>query len=334
MSLSHDVAFFLILPPILFLGGMHLNREVLKQDWSLIAFLAIPGVVASALLVGFPLSYFWHIPINYALLFGALICPTDPVTTLAIMKKLKTPARLRTILEAESLFNDGTGIVLFMVILTMIQKQGPFNFSNALMQFLLISGGGILVGGTCGYFINRIIKVTDNYILHLALSAILVFGTPLLAERLHCSGIIAIVVAGLMSFKAHEKTIKLWTTLDIILNTLIFLIIGLQLQVIGIHHLIQYKIPLATGIIVVLVSRAMVVYATRKLCNRFLNPSLPEVWDLALIWGGLRGTIPIILMMQLPAFEGRELFLSAGFAIVLFSIIVQGITIEGLLKER
>jgi len=153
ISLTHDVAFFLILPPILFQGGMHLNLDHLKQDWKTIVLLAIPGVVISALLVGYSLSYFWHIPLNYALLFGALISPTDPVSVLAIMKKVKAPERLRTILEAESLSNDGTGVVLFVVILTMIQSHQPLDLGRALFQFLLVTGGGALVGGLCGYLI-------------------------------------------------------------------------------------------------------------------------------------------------------------------------------------
>src|SRR5207253_1429718 len=125
ISLTHDVAFFLILPPILFQGGLHLKSEHLKRDWKLITFLSIAGIIASTWVVGILLDYVWHIPLAYAFLFGALISPTDPVSVLAIMKRIKTPERLRTILEAESLFNDGTGVVLFTVILTMIQNHEP-----------------------------------------------------------------------------------------------------------------------------------------------------------------------------------------------------------------
>ena len=342
ISLTHDVAFFLILPPILFQGGMHLNLEHLKQDWKAIALLAIPGVVISALLVGYSLSYFWHIPLNYALLFGALISPTDPVFVLAIMKKVKAPERLRTILEAESLFNDGTGVVLFVVILTMIQNYQPLDLNRALFQFLLVTGGGALVGSLCGYLIHRLLKTIKAPLLGVTLTLVLAFGSPILAESLHCSGIIAVVTAGLvlgagklsyMSSKSKEALTTFWKIIDIIVNSIIFLIIGLQLQVIGINNLLEYKELILIGIMAALISRILVVYPTIWACNQSSKLRIPLVWNHVLFWGGLRGTIPIILMLQLPEFQYRPIFLTATFGIVLFSIIVQGLTIEPLLKK-
>ena len=341
-SLTHDVAFFLILPPILFQGGMHLNWKYLKQDWKPIVLLAIPGVIFSALLVGYPLSYFWHVPLNYALLFGALISPTDPVSVLAIMKKIKAPERLRTILEAESLFNDGTGIVLFIVILTMVQHNESLNFGQAFYKFLLVTGGGVLVGGLCGYLIYRLLKTIENNLLGVSLTVVLTFGTPLIAESLHFSGIIAVVVAGLMmgksnlsclSSKSRETVESFWTVVDFVMISLIFFMIGLQLQVIGKNNLFEFKGLILIGIVIVLISRILVIYPTIIYCNRFLKSSIPLAWNHALFWGGLRGTIPIILMLQLPEFQYRALFLSATFVIVLFSIIAQGLTIEPLLKK-
>jgi len=342
ISLTHQVAFFLILPPILFQGGMHLNLKNLKQDWKPVILLAVTGVVISALIVGYPLAYFWHIPLNDALLFGALISPTDPVSVLAIMKKVKAPERLRTILEAESLFNDGTGVVLFMVILTMIQNDQPLKLDNALSQFLLVTGGGALIGGFCGYLIIQFMRMTTGLFPLVALSVALAFGAPLTAEALHCSGIIAVVVAGMMisagklSHMSPEKKMGLdtfWKVLDFIVNILIFLIIGLQLQVIGINNLIEFKGKILTAIIIVLISRAIVVYPTIWANNRIFRSSIPSGWDHVLFWGGLRGTIPIILMLQLPKFQYQPLFLSATFGVVLFSIIIQALTIKGLLKS-
>jgi len=342
VPLTHDVAFFLILPPILFQGGMHLNWGHLKKDWKLISFLAITGVIASTFFVGYPLSYFWHVPFDYALLFGALISPTDPVSVLAIMKKIKAPERLRTILEAESLFNDGTGIVLFVVILSMIQNHEPLNFGKALMQFLSVTVGGALVGFLCGYLTQRLIKIIDNDLLGLFLTIILAFGTPLIAEFLRCSGIIAIVVAGLMmgesrlacmSLKTRKLVESFWGTIDFFMISLIFFMIGLQLQVIGINNLVEFKGLILIGLVVILISRTLVVYPTIHGYNRILKPPIPLLWDHVLFWGGLRGTIPIILMLQLPEFQYRPLFLSATFGIVLFSILVQGLTIEGLLRR-
>jgi len=340
--LTHDVAFFVLLPPILFYGGMHLNLEYLKHDWKPIALLAIPGVIISALIVAYFLSYFWHIPFNYALLFGALISPTDPVSVLAIMKNIKAPERLRTILEAESLFNDGTGVVLFMVILAMIQNKGPLNPGDAFFQFLIVTGGGALIGALCGFLIRRIIKNTQNHLLELTLTVILAFGTPLLAEHLHCSGIIAVVMAGLLMGKGHSscmstksmKTIEgFWEVIDFIMNSIIFLMIGIQWQAIGKNDLFEFKGRILIGGLAVLISRILIIYPTIYSFNKFSKPAIPISWSHILFWGGLRGTIPIILMLQLPEFQYRPLFLSATFGIVLFSIIVQGLTIEPLLKK-
>ena len=342
ISLTHDIAFFIILPPILFQGGMHINLEYLKQDWKLIFLLAVPGIIVTTLLIGYPLSFFWHIPLNYALLFGALISATDPVSVLAIMKKIKAPERLRTILEAESLFNDGTGVVLFVVILTMIQNKESLNIGGALLQFLIVTGGGALVGGLCGFLIRRLLKIINDHLLEVTLTVILAFGTPLIAELLHCSGIIAVVVAGLMmgksrlscmSLKSRERVETFWEVIDFIMNSFVFLMIGIQLQVIGKNNLFEFRNLILIGILVVLISRVLIVYPTIFTYNRLSKPSMPWTWNHILFWGGLRGTIPIILMLQLPEFQYRTLFITATFGIVLFSIIFQGLTIEPLLRK-
>ena len=234
------------------------------------------------------------------------------------------------------------GVVLFMVILTMIQNNEPINFGHALIQFLLVTGGGALVGGLCGYLIFQLIKPIDDPLLEVALTIVLVFGTPLIAEFLHCSGIIAVVVAGLMmgkgrvsymSIKSRTTLETFWEVIDFIMNSLVFLMIGIQLQVIGKNDLLNFKGLILIGIAAVLISRILIVYPTIYNYNQIFKPTIPSAWRHILFWGGLRGTIPIILMLQLPDFQYRPLFLSATFGIVLFSIIVQGLTIEPFLKR-
>ena len=224
----------------------------------------------------------------------------------------------------------------------MIQSNQPLDLGHALFQFLLVTGGGALVGGLCGYLINRLLRTIKNHLVGVALTIILAFGSPFIAESLHCSGIIAVVTAGLvlgagkmsyMSSKSKETVTTFWKVIDIIVNSIIFLIIGLQLQVIGINNLLEYKGLILVGIMAALISRILVVYPTIWSCNRISKPSIPLVWNHVLFWGGLRGAIPIILMLQLPEFQYRPLFLSATFGIVLFSIIVQGLTIEPLLRK-
>ena len=233
-------------------------------------------------------------------------------------------------------------MVLFVVILTILQNNVPLNLGTALLKFIVVTGGGVLIGGLCGYLIYRIIKLTEDHLLQVTLTVVLVFGTPLIAEFLHCSGIIAVVVAGLMigkgrlscmSTKGHQTTETFWEVIDFILNSLIFIIIGIELQVVGMDDLIAYKELILTGVLIVLLSRAFIVYCTMFVYNKIIKPSLPKKWNHILFWGGLRGTIPIILMLELPDFQYRPLFLSATFSIVLFSIIIQGLTIEPLLKK-
>jgi CPA1 family monovalent cation:H+ antiporter len=342
VALTHDVAFYIILPPILFQGGMHMNLEYLRKDWKLITLLAVPGVIISAVLIGYPLSYFWHIPLNYALLFGALISPTDPVSVLAILKKIKAPDRLRTILEAESLFNDGTGVVLFMVIAAMIDHHQPLNASSAIFQFLLVAGGGAVIGGLCGYLVSKVMKSLKDPLLEVTLTVILTFSTPLIAEAFHCSGIIAVVAAGLvmgkrrsdcMTDKSRQIIENFWEVVDFIMNSLVFLIIGIQLQVVGASDMVGFKELIAIGIAVVLISRILVVYPSLYVANKLFEHPIAGAWSHILFWGGLRGTIPIILALQLPEFEYRPLFLTATFGIVLFSLIIQGLSIEPLLRR-
>jgi len=343
MHISHDVTFTLILPPLLFQGALHMDLANLKDNWRSIAMLAVPGVVCTTFLIGLILNKFIGLEWMYALLFGALITPTDPISVLSILKKAGAPHRLRAILEGESLFNDGTGVVVFTIILGLITGGGHFNLGHTLGKFLIVTGGGALIGVVIGYIAYRILKQLDDHLLEVAITVVLTFGTPLLAEHFHFSGIIAIVVAGLiignygriysMSPKTRETLETFWEVIDFIINSLLFLIIGIELQEINKDQLFHLWGPIFITIFTVIFARFIVVYPIIWFRNRIAPNDIPKGWTHVLFWAGLKGSISIALVVGLPQdFVYRSYFLCVAFSVVLFSLIVQAMTMKPLIK--
>lgn len=342
--ISHDVIFTLILPPLLFHGAMHMDLEQLKKNWKPISMLAVLGVVLSTLLIGFLLNQFWRIEFIYALLFGALITPTDPVSVLSILKKIGAPQRLRVILEGESVFNDGTGVVVFSIILGIISGAKSFHLGDTLLTFLKVTGGGTLIGGVVGFLAYKLLKKINDHLLEVAITVVLTFGTPLLAEHFHFSGIIAVVVAGLiignygrmysMSEKTRETLETFWEVIEFIINSLLFLIVGLELQVIRSQSMTFPWLYIVYGILAVLVSRLFVVYPIVWIKNKISSRDLPWSWSHVLFWGGLKGSISIALVVGLPPeFKYREFFLTAAFSVVLFTLVVQGLSMRTVIRS-
>ncbi len=340
MVISHDVTFMLILPPLLFQGAMHMDLEQLRKNWKSIAMLAVPGVVCSTFLIGFLVQKLWGIELIYALLFGALITPTDPISVLSILKRVGAPERLRVILEGESLFNDGTGVVVFSVILGIITGHAHFDLGHTVWKFFMVAGGGTLVGLAVGYVAYHILRKLDDHLLEVALTVVVTFGTPLLAETFHLSGIIAVVVAGLiignygrmysMSTKTRETLETFWEVIDFIINSLLFLVIGMELQAVSGGTMMKLWPLIVGGIMVTLISRLIVVYPVVAIKNALTQrEKIPWPWAHVLFWGGLKGSIPIALVVGLPInFMYREMFLTIAFGIVLFSLVIQGLTIK------
>jgi len=344
ITISKDVVFHLLLPPLLFQGALHMDLERLKNNWRSILMLSIPGVVCSTLLIGFLLHWFWKIDLVYGLLFGALITPTDPISVLAILKRVGAPERLRVILEGESLFNDGTGVVVFSVILGMVMGGNSFDLSHTVLEFLVVAGGGVVAGVLLGYGVYRFLKKVDNHLVEVTLTVVLAFGTPLLAEAFHVSGIIAVVVAGLvignygrifsMSKKTRDTVETFWDVTDFIINSMVFLVIGIELQAINLGDFERLWGPVLMGIFTVLFARMVVVYPIMGILHNIGGASIPGSWSHIVFWGGLKGSIPIALVVGMPAgLEHRTLFPPAAFAIVLVSLVFPGITMKPLVKR-
>lgn len=336
-TLLHGMLSFL-----LFAGALHVNLDDLsKQKW-VVTILASVGVVTSTFLIG-GLSW-WvfdilglKIDLVYCLLFGALISPTDPIAVLGILKSVGAPKSLAAKITGESLFNDGVGVVIFLALLG-IATSGELEVSEVLSLFAEEAVGGVLFGLTIGAIAFYMLSKVDNYQVEVLITLALVMGGYDLARFIHVSGPIAIVVAGLlignhgryfaMSDHTREHLDTFWELIDEILNAVLFVLIGLEVLVLTFQ--LEFLVAAALIIPAVLIARFITVGVPITFMRRFrsFSPNTVKV----LTWGGLRGGISVALALALPAGEERVVLLSVTYIVVVFSIIVQGLTIGRVLK--
>ena len=338
-----------MLSALLFAGALHVHlEELVKQKW-VVAILASVGVIASTFMVGYA-SYFifgWlglHIPLIYCLLFGSLISPTDPIAVLGILKTVGAPKSLETKIAGESLFNDGVAVVVFLVLLSFVggshggSGHDALNMLDIVKLFAQEALGGALFGLIIGYIAFRMLASIDNYQVEVLLTLALVLGGYALASEIHVSGPIAIVVAGLlignkgrkyaMSDKTREHLDNFWELIDEILNAMLFVLIGLEVLVLSfkLEYLIAGLIMIPVVLLIRFISVGVPV-SLMKLRQSF-TPKIIRI----LTWGGLRGGISIALVLTLPPGEYREELLVITYVIVVFSILVQGLTVGKLVR--
>jgi len=341
-TLLHGMLCFL-----LFAGALHINLgELLARKWA-IGSLATLGVALSTLIVG-GCSYIFFdllglsIPLMVCLVFGALISPTDPVAVLGVLKNAHAPPTLKAKIAGESLFNDGVGLVVFILLVSAAGLRGEqvSGVGPIALLFVQEAVGGALLGLVLGYVAYRAVKSIDQYQVELTITLALVVGTNSLAEALHLSGPIAVVVAGLLmgnqgrDFAMSDVTVdhleKFWSLLDDILNGILFLMLGLEL-----FHISFDPLHLAAGavaIVIVLLSRFISVaipITLLKVARRTFSPGVVRI----LTWSGLRGGISVALVLSLPEFQGRDLLITCTYMVVLFSVIVQGLTIKNVVRK-
>ncbi len=306
--------------------------------------LSTVGVIISTVIVG---GAMWGVGLLLALpvapiwyfVFGALIAPTDPVSVLGVLKEENVPESLQATVAGESLFNDGVGIVVFSILLGAALTGQDFSVSEGARLFVMEAGGGILIGLVAGYIGYRAMRSMDEYALEVTISLAVVMGGYALCSWLHVSGPLAMAVAGLlignhgvtyaMSDVTRDYVIKFWEVVDELLNSVLFLLIGLEMIVLvpGLPHL---EIALV-AIPVTLAARAIAVTLSTRVVPA-ARPKAEGAWGV-LWWGGLRGGISIALALSLPEGPVRDLLLAATFAAVLFSVLVQRATL-GRLIER
>jgi CPA1 family monovalent cation:H+ antiporter len=337
MEVSPNLILALLVPPLLFEAAFHLNLSNLKDNLAHILTLAVPGVILTTVLVGLIVSWGTGLALSIALVFGALVSATDPVSVIALFRTWGVPKRLQVLLEGESLFNDGTAIVIFdLVVVLAIHGFESFNWITSLVNFVWVAGGGLVVGLILGSLISQMISRIDDYLIETTLTSILAFGSYLIAEMLGVSGVLAVVAAGLingnigprgMSPTTRIVVYNFWEYAGFLANSFIFLLIGLQIDL---TILFENMNLILWAIIAILAARAVGVYLLPRLAG-----GIPFRWQHVLYWGGLRGAISLALALSLPATLGiaTNQVRVMAFGVVLFTLIVQGFTMGPLVRK-
>jgi len=328
---------------LLFAGALHVDwSEMQRGRWPILVLSTI-GVLLSTVLVGAGFYFLTHVlglglPILWCMVFGALISPTDPVAVMGILQRTDVAPTLKATVAGESLFNDGVGVVVFTILLAAALGTEPFSLGHAAHLFVIEAGGGLLLGLLIGWIAYRAMRSIDEYNTEVMISLAVVMGGYVLARWLHVSGPIAMAVAGLlignhgvayaMSDTTRDYVIKFWRLIDDILNAVLFLLIGLEVVMITPDARLFAVGALAIPLVIAV--RATAVLAPLRAMRPLLD--LGPLASTTLIWGGLRRGISIALALSLPEGPARAIALAATYAIVLFSVVVQGGTIERVLK--
>lgn len=332
------------LAALLFAGAVHVDlSDIAENKWA-IALMATIGVLISTFVVG---TLMWlvagwlgfNLPFLWALVFGALISPTDPVAVLSILKHVKVPRLLQAKIAGESLLNDGVGVVVFTILVAIAMGAqapggGEIGTLAVVKLFALEALGGAVLGLIAGLITYGLLRVIDEHIIEVMITLALVTGVYALALRFHLSGPIAVVVAGLlignhgarfaMSKTTREHVFQFWTLIDEILNSILFLLIGLEVLLIG-REFEQTWLALV-AIPIVLAARLLAVSVPIGLLS--IRKQFTDGTIRMLTWGGLRGGISVALALSLPDTPYKDAILTATYVVVVFSILVQGLTME------
>ncbi|WP_460984110.1 cation:proton antiporter [Spirosoma fluminis] len=340
------VLFDVMLSFLLFAGAFHTDAAQLRVERRSVMLFALVGVLISAFLVGTGLYYLtgwmgFSLSYPLCLLFGTLISPTDPIAVLGILAKFKLPENVKLNIVGESLFNDGVGVVLFATIYRIVVEGTDSISVGAIgLTFLEEAGGGLLFGLALGYGMFRLLRSINHYQTEVIITIAGVMGGYLLAQRLHISGPLAMVVAGLfvgdharehaMSRQTEDYIDKFWELMDSILNALLFVLIGLELLIIDFRS--SYW-PICVSVIgLVLGARFLSIWVPYRLARPWLD--LDDKAPVMLTWGGLRGGLSIAMALSIPGtLPQKDLIVTITYAVVLFSVIGQGLTMERLIRR-
>lgn len=353
VELNADLLLLLLLPALLFEAAFHIDLQEFRRNLAPVFTLAVPGVIvatsasaallytmlgASGLVEGFGWREAW--------LFAAVIAATDPVSVLAIFRQFGVAKRLYLVVEGESLLNDGVAVVLFVIVTGVYGLSGAANampedtslLAYGLETLLRMGGGGALIGAALGAVFTLVTRQIDDHLIETTLTTLLAYGSFLIAEQLHCSGVLSTVFAGIvagsygarhgMSPSTRNAVIDFWEFAAFLANSFIFLLVGLELEPVGLWH---EGVAILASFVAVAAARAFVVYLGVPIANRFSQP-LPGPWKHVLVWGGLRGSLSMVLILTLPpSFPGRTLLVTLVFGVVGMSLFVQGLTMGPLL---
>jgi len=337
--LDPGVLLFGLLPPLLFDAAFRLDLGEARPAWRPIAFLALPGTLVTALVVGALVAVLLGLPLPIGLLFGSVVAATDPVAVVGVFRSLRAPARLATIAESESLINDGVAITLYTALGAFALGHDP-SVTESLTIFVREMLGGVLIGLVAGFVFSRLNAMVDDHLIEMLLSVALAYGSYVAAQWVEASGPLACVAAGVvhgsygrrvgMSESTRRLLDDLWEFLGFMANAAVFLMIGFT---VNLESLVTNAWPCVVAIVVVLLARvALLLGPGAFLRDRHLVTTTAE--RVVLAWSGLRGALTITLVLALPAeTPNRDLLLAMSFAVVLFTLVVQALTLPMLLRR-
>lgn len=343
--LTKELLFSVFLPGLLFEAAFHIEFREFWRNRLAITSLAVPGVAAAVALTSVILTPVvntlhleQHFTWQYALVFGALIAATDPIAVVAAFRSLGVPQRLSVLLDGESLLNDGTAIVFFMLSLSLVNGAGV-TAGQLATDFLEIVGFGGLIGAAVGLAASQMIRQIDEAMIEITLTTIAAYGSFVAAEHFHYSGVIAVVVAGMICGNYGARTgmtpstrvavETFWEYVAFALNSIVFLLIGLEVHLDALFG--SWRVILV-AYLVVIATRGLVIFAVSGLLRK-TREKIPWPWSVALTWGGLRGGLPMVLVLSLAKdFPHRDLLVTMTFGVVMISILLHGMTIPPLLR--
>src|SRR5687767_3377507 len=339
IEITKDLIFTIFLPPLIYEAAIYIKWQELRRDLPVILTLATVGVLLSAGITAAGMHYLAQWAWPSAILFGVLIAATDPVSVIATFKEAGVHGRLRLLVEAESLFNDAAAAVAFSIALA-FAIGGSITLFGTVQTLVITIAGGILCGALVAGSVLLLAGQTDDHLIEITLTTVAAYGSFLLAEHFHLSGVLASLVAGLLtgnigslgSFtdKGREGVLSFWEFIAFVVNSLIFMLIGIGGAYQDFTNLL---IPIAIAIILVLLGRALAIYPLSALFSRSplqVSPAHQHI----LFWGGLRGALALALALGIPPeFPQRETIITVAFGVVAFSIFAQGLTIRQLLRK-
>lgn len=345
IELTQDLLMVVFLPALLFEAAIHFPFSELKKFLPTIATLAAPGVILTALTTAFVLlieiSTFRvdaGMTFMHYLLFGTIIAATDPIAVIALFKQLGVKRKLAIILEGESLFNDGTAIVLYTVVLTAL-TSGHFSVQDGILLFVTDALFGIIVGVICGALANFILPYAKDPLISIAITTVAAYGSYILANSVHASGVLATVSAGLLLGNMGRKgglepssvtaVVSFWRYIAFFVSSIVFLLIGLKVNLV---FLIEHSELILFAFLAVIASRAISVFLPLGLLNKLGQPmtikSATAVW-----WGGLRGSLSMVLVLSIPeSIAGKDALIAMTFGVVVLSVLIQGSTMGPLVR--
>ncbi len=341
VNLSPELILEILLPPLLFEAAWNIRWKELKENWIPVILLAVFGVIISVLGISFTLSKFTSLSLATALLVGASLSATDPVSVIALFRELGASKKLSTVMEGESLFNDGVAVVAFVLLVGIPLGQEGFSFTTTIVKFFTFVGLGVGIGCLMGFGISYLTQRFDLPLVEQSLTLVSAYGTYLITEELGGSGVIGVVTVGIilgnfgsrigMNPRTRLLVSEFWEFLAFFVNSIVFLLIGDQIKFSSLTDNLDL---ILVAIAAVILTRLIAIYGLSNFSNLLTNNQVNWREQTVLWWGGLRGSVSIALALSVPVIlPDRQDIIETVFGVVLFTLLVQGLTVKWLLEK-